>query len=374
MALKVISLVILAVQLITPILAKPNLIPSDESKLDDWIDHNMKAYEKDKGNVSETINNKVTLDKVLTAAENAVKIVKVRKDGMGDFKTITDAVKSIPSGNTGRVIVWIGGGVYRERITVDRSKSFVTFYGDEDNVPVITFDGTAQKFGTWNSATVAVESHYFVAANIAFVNSAPKPKGKLNGEQAVALRISGDKAAFHNCKFIGFQDTLCDDKGRHLFRDCYIEGTVDFIFGNGQSLYLNTTIRSVAKQTGVITAQARTMVSENSGFTFVHCKIIAEGDTYLGRAWKDMPRVIFAYTYMGPHIDVNGWSNGMWPIQAQAKKDVYYGEYKCMGPGANTSGRVKYAKMLTDEEIKPFMSMTFIQGNKWLIQPPNLKR
>ncbi|XP_062087065.1 putative pectinesterase 63 [Humulus lupulus] len=375
MALKVILFVagvVLALQVITTS-AETSFIPSEQSKLDGWIDHNMRAYEKDKTTLSETINNKLTLDKQLTAAEHAVKVIKVSQDGKGDFKTITDAVKSIPSGNTGRVIVWIGGGVYREHIMVDRTKPFVTLYGDEDNVPVITFDGTAEKFGTWNSATVAVESDYFVAANVAFVNSSPMPKGKLNGEQAVAMRISGDKAAFHNCKFVGFQDTLCDDKGRHFFRDCYVEGTVDFIFGNGQSLYLNTTIKSLATQTGVITAQARQRVSEESGFTFVHCNIIANGDTYLGRAWKEMPRVVFAYTYMGNHIDANGWSNGMWPIQAQGNKDVYYGEYKCMGPGASTSGRAKYAKILTDEQIKPFMSMTFIQGNKWLIQPPNLK-
>ncbi|KAF4380946.1 hypothetical protein F8388_011868, partial [Cannabis sativa] len=350
--------IIMALEVITTS-AKQSSIPSEQSKLDDWIDHNMRAYEKDKTVLSEIINNELTLDKALTAAEHAVRVVKVSQDGKGDFNTITDAVNSIPSGNTGRVVVWISGGVYREHIMIDRTKPFVTLYGDEDNVPVITFDGTAEKFGTWNSATVAVESDYFVAANIQFVNSSPLPKGKLNGEQAVAMRISGDKAAFHNCKFVGFQDTLCDDKGRHFFRDCY-----------------NTTIKSVATLTGVITAQARAKVSEKSGFTFVHCNIIASGDTYLGRAWKDMPRVIFAYTYMGNNIDANGWSNGMWPIEAQGdnNKDVFYGEYKCMGPGASTSKRVKYAKILSDEEIKPFMSMTFIQGNKWLIQPPNLKR
>lgn len=68
-------------------------------------------------------------------------------------------------------------------------------------------------------------------------NSSPKPDPKKSDGQAVAMRISGDKAAFHNCKFIGFQDTLCDDQGRHLFENCYIEGTVDFIFGNGKSIY-----------------------------------------------------------------------------------------------------------------------------------------
>lgn len=71
------------------------------------------------------------------------------------------------------------------------------------------------------------------------------PDGKREGAQAVAMRISGDKAAFYNCKFIGYQDTLCDDKGKHIFSDCYIQGTVDFIFGNGQSLYLVISHRSL---------------------------------------------------------------------------------------------------------------------------------
>ncbi|KAF4369935.1 hypothetical protein G4B88_016096 [Cannabis sativa] len=178
--------IIMALEVITTS-AKQSSIPSEQSKLDDWIDHNMRAYEKDKTDLSETINNKLTLDKALTAAEHAVRVVKVSQDGKGDFNTITDAVNSIPSGNTGRVVVWISGGVYCEHIMIDRTKPFVTLYGDEDNVP----------------------------------NSSPLPKGKLNGEQAVAMRISGDKAAFHNCKFVGFQDTLCDDKGRHFFSDCY---------------------------------------------------------------------------------------------------------------------------------------------------------
>lgn len=68
-------------------------------------------------------------------------------------------------------------------------------------------------------------------------NTAPRPRVGKENAQAVAMRISGDKAAFFNCKFHGFQDTLCDDKGRHFFKDCFIRGTVDFIFGYGRSLY-----------------------------------------------------------------------------------------------------------------------------------------
>lgn len=180
------------------------------------------------------------------------------------------------------------------------------------------------------------------------------PDGQKVGEQAVAMRISGDKAAFHNCKFIGFQDTLCDDKGMHFFKDCYIQGTVDFIFGNGKSLYLvvfffhffsfliktivlksstpqyiyiiiilfyvqNTTIQSVAKNVGVITAQAREIVGDDSGFTFLYCNLTGAGNstTYLGRAWKIRPRVIFAFTYMGTIIHSEGWSNNNHPERSQ---------------------------------------------------------
>ncbi|KAH9804802.1 putative pectinesterase 63 [Citrus sinensis] len=343
---------------ITTVLGHPKQIPLDASKLEAWIGENMREFTERKAQLAQGKNDTV-VDHVLAAAEDGFRVITVRKDGRGDFKTITDAVKSIPSGNTRRVV----------KITVERSKDFVTFFGDPFDMPKIVFNGTALHFGTVNSATVAVESDYFVAANVAFVNSAPMPDGKRLGAQAVAMRISGDKAAFHNCKFIGYQDTLCDDKGRHFFKDCYIQGTVDFIFGNGKSLYLRTTIVSVANGLGVITAQAREQVNDDSGFTFVHCNITGSGDTYLGRAWKERPRVLFAYTYMGTLINSQGWAAGE---HSQSHKTVYYGEYKCMGPGASSSGRVKFAKLLSEAEAKPFLSMTYLNGNKWLLPLPNL--
>jgi pectinesterase len=70
-----------------------------------------------------------------------------------------------------------------------------------------------------------------------------------------------------------------------------------------------TTINSVAKGLGTITAQGREDASDDSGFVFIHCKIQGTGDTYLGRAWRKMPRVVFAYTEMGSLIDKEGWSD-----------------------------------------------------------------
>lgn len=109
-----------------------------------------------------------------SSLNSAVRIVRVRRDGTGDFRTVTEAVNSIPSGNKRRVVVWIGIGEYREKITVDRSKPFVTFYGernesDTHTMPIITYHATALRYGTVDSATVAVDSDYFVAVNVAFV-------------------------------------------------------------------------------------------------------------------------------------------------------------------------------------------------------------
>ncbi|XP_041009413.1 putative pectinesterase 63 [Juglans microcarpa x Juglans regia] len=352
---------LLVLQLVPTALCHANqTVASDpESNLDAWIALNMKEYEEAS---KHTLFNNALIASLSKASR---KIIKVRKDGAGDFKTVTDAVESIPSGNTDRVIIYIAGGTYKEKVVVDRSKPFVTFYGQPGNMPTITYDGTAKKYGTWKSATVAIESDNFMAVNIIFVNSSPKPDPRKSDGQAVALRISGDMAAFYSCRFIGFQDTLCDDRGRHLFQSCYIEGSVDFIFGNGKSLYRDTTIKSVAEKLGVIAAQDMNGKSGDSGFVFVHCKIQGTGDMYLGRAWKETSRVVFAYTYMGSNINSGGW------MKSQHQKNVFYGEYQCSGPGSSASNR-KFGKTLSDDQVKPFLSTTFIGGNQWLVPVPKI--
>lgn len=161
-ALAVIQLIII---LPAAVVARTKPIPAEPSKLDEWIENNMKEYHERKANDTGV----KALDKRLAMAEDAVRLITVRPDGRGNFTTITAAIESIPAGNTARVIVWIAGGIYREKITIDASRPFVTLYGQNGKMPVITFDGTASEFGTVQSATVAVESDYFVAVNIAFV-------------------------------------------------------------------------------------------------------------------------------------------------------------------------------------------------------------
>ncbi|XVF11322.1 hypothetical protein REPUB_Repub08aG0017300 [Reevesia pubescens] len=355
---------IFTILLLVPIVLSQNspLIPADKSQVNAWFNDNVKSASARTG----------TLDPALAKAEaEPPKVIKVKQGGGGDFDTITKAIESVPSGNAKRVIISIAPGSYREKITIDRNKPFITLYGDPKSMPTLTFDGTAKKYGTVDSATLIVMSDYFVAANIIITNSAPRPDGKMVGAQAVSLRISGDKAAFYNCKIIGFQDTLCDDRGNHFFKDCHIRGTVDFIFGSGTSLYLNTELYVDGdKGLTVITAQARESASEKTGYSFVHCSVTGTAvDAFLGRAWKTSPRVVFAYTDMGKVVNPAGWSDNLQPDRA---KTVFYGEYKCIGQGADPSARAKFTKQLTNAEAQPFLGLDFIAGTKWLLPPPKV--
>ncbi|KAH0942800.1 hypothetical protein HID58_002437 [Brassica napus] len=221
----------------------------------------------------------------------------VRQNGRGDFKTLTEAINSVPVGNKERVIIKLGHGEYKEKVTIDRNKPFITLYGNPNAMPVLTFDGTAVEYGTVDSATLIVLSDYFMAINI------------IVKEQALSMRISGNKATFYNCKLYGYQDTICDDTGNHFFKDCYIEGTFDFIFGSGRSLYLSTQLNVVGDGLRVITAHAGKSTEEKSGYSFVHCKVTGTGTgIYLGRAWMSHPKVVYAYTDMSKRCSMESIS------------------------------------------------------------------
>ncbi|CAL5322869.1 unnamed protein product [Camellia sinensis] len=351
---------VVAVLLTIPIVFSNDMvpIPPNQAQVNSWFQSNVQPYMSRKG----------TLDPALVAAEAGAKIIKVKKGGGGDFKTVTDAVNSIPSGNKNRVIVWIGGGNYSEKIKIDRSRQFVTFYGSPNDVPTLIYGGTAAQYGTVDSATLIVESDYFSAVNVKIVNSAPRPDGKRKGAQALALRMSGDKGSFYNCRIYGFQDTVCDDRGNHFFKDCYIEGTVDFIFGSGTSLYLNSELRVIpGDPVAMITAQARKSDAEDNAYSFVHCKVTGTGrHAFLGRAWMPYAKVVYVYTDMSDVVQPQGWSDNFHP---EHDKTVYFGEHKCSGPGSTSTNRAKFSKQLSYEEVKPFITLAFIKGSKWLLPP-----
>ncbi|KAE8703481.1 Pectinesterase isoform 2 [Hibiscus syriacus] len=276
----------------------------------------------------------------LGKVETEPKIIKVKQGGGGDFATVMKAIDSVPA--------------------------------DSKNMPNLMFDATVKEYGIVGSATLTTLSNYFVGAYLTIANSAPKHDGKRAGAQAVALRVSGDRSAFYGCNKFSFQDTLCDDRGNHFFKDCYIRGTVDFILEVGNLyIWLDSEIFvEIDPKLTVITAQARESSSEDIGYSFVHGKITGTANgSFLVRAWKSSPRVVYVYTKMTNVVNPAGWSH---EIQPERAKTVYHGEYKWTGVGAYSSGREPFAKQLTQKEAEPFLSLDYVNATKWLLPAPKI--
>ncbi|PKA64169.1 putative pectinesterase 68 [Apostasia shenzhenica] len=299
------------------------------------------------------------------------RVVVVDANGSGDFLSVQEAVDSVPENNTMQVILQINPGHYVEKVVVPASKPFITFQGSGKDLTVIEWHDRAsdrgpngQQLRTYHTASVTVLSNYFVARNISFRNSAPAPLPGMEGWQAAAFRISGDKAYFFDCGFYGAQDTLCDDSGRHYFKDCYIEGSIDFIFGNGRSMYKNCWLHSIANRFGSIAAQDRHSPCEQTGFAFVDCRVTGTGKLYVGRAMGQYSRIVFAYTYFEDVVAPGGWDD--WDHNGTKKKTVFFGVYRCWGPGADSVRRASWARELDDDEARPFLVKSFVNGRHWL--------
>lgn len=285
--------------------------------------------------------------------------VVVAPDGTGSFRTVQSAIDHAldrgPLRPEQRLIIEIRPGTYHERVTIPQDRPRVTLRGTDATTTVITFNAGAKDVGgTFFSSTVDVEGAEFEAANITFENTYG------TGTQAVAISIHSDRAAFSKCRFVGWQDTLYAASGRQFFRDCLIEGHVDFIFGNAAAVFENCEIHS--RGPGYITAQSRLTPDSNTGFVFFHCRLTgqkADEGVYLGRPWRAYSRVVFLNCYLGEQIRPEGWSD--WNNTGRSKT-AWYGEYGSEGPGAKQGERVPWAHQLSEAEVKELQPDVFLRG------------
>ncbi|XP_073142452.1 pectinesterase 3 [Henckelia pumila] len=309
-------------------------------------------------------------DRRLLQQSNPKPDLTVAKDGSGDVTSLKAAVAKIPKKSTTRFVIYVKAGIYVENLVLDKSYTNLMIYGDGKSLSIISgsknfVDGTP----TFSTATVGVAGKGFIARDIGFRNTAGPAK-----HQAVAFRSGSDQSVFYRCSFNAFQDTLYSHSNRQFYRDCDIIGTVDFIFGNSAVVFQNCNIfprQPMSNQFVTITAQGKVDQNQNTGISIQRCKMSPydnlTAQTYLGRPWKAFATTVVMQTNIGGFLNPLGWAR--WVQNVDPPKTIFYAEYQNTGPGASTSGRVKWAgykPSLTPVEANKYNVQSFIQGGSWL--------
>jgi pectinesterase len=298
---------------------------------------------------------------VREAAGAPVELV-VAADGSAKYRTVQEAVMAVPAGTADSpVVIRIKPGTYRELVYVQREKRFFKFVGEDAAKTFITYDLNAnikgvdgKPIGTFRTPSVQIDADDFTAENITFENSAG-PVG-----QALAVRVDGDRVVFRDCRFLGWQDTILLNRGRHYFENCYIAGHVDFIFGAATAFFERCHIHAL--KDGYLTA-ASTPDNQAFGFVFSHCRITAETPavkTYLGRPWRAYSAVTFLDTEMPESVRPEGWHNWNFP---EREKTARYAEFGSTGPGAKTAARVPWARKLDKAAARAITPQKVLAGS-----------
>jgi pectin methylesterase-like acyl-CoA thioesterase len=302
--------------------------------------------------------------------------VTVAADGSGDFRTVQAAVDAAPAGG---IVIEIRPGTYRGLIHIDKPWIELRGLGASPQDVVLTYDlsnGTAGS-STAKSASTTITGDNFSAENLTFENSFSKSRELVPaGSQAVALRVTADRAVFRRVRFLGYQDTLyADGKGcqseqgpcqpsRQYFKDCYIEGNVDFIFGDALAFFENCELHALSHSVVMLTAQSKRYEGERGGYVFDHCRITAEAGArkiYLGRPWRSHASVVFLNTFMPAEVMPEGWLEWIHDDKPSLPT-VFYAEAGSTGPGANSSPRDPHAKHLTPAEAARFTVKQQLSG------------
>lgn len=303
--------------------------------------------------------------------------VKTGIEGTTEFPTIQMAMDHHPfagkgkGGRPGRVFIEIAPGIYHERVIVTQNHTNITFVGmgkSPSDVVITNSLNAKQAGGTFFTETVEINGDGFEADNLTFENTAG------NTGQAVAAAVRADRAIFKHCRFLGHQDTLFADYGRQYYVDSYIEGGVDFIFGNAAAVFDRNEIHANAR--GYLTAQSRTSPDQPTGYVILNSKVTSGIDESvvpagasitippqptisLGRPWRPFSRVVYINTELPAEVIPQGWN--LWGRTGETPQ-AYYAEFKSTGPGANPAARVPWSHQLIAAQAAQFKPNVFLAG------------
>jgi len=273
--------------------------------------------------------------------------ITVAQDGSGDFASIQEAINQCQSFPYEPITIFIRNGIYKEKIKVHEWNPNLRLIGESRDKTIITFDDYFDKIdlgrnSTFFTSTMLVEANDVLLKNLTIENSS----GEVG--QAIALSVTSTRVSVVNCKLLGNQDTLyASGIGKQFYKDCYIEGTVDFIFGSATAYFENCQLHS--KSDSFVTASSTPKAVE-FGFVFNNSRITSAENVskvYLGRPWRIYAKTVFLNCDLGAHIVPEGWQNWSKP---EAEKNAFYAEFQNRGAGSKFASRVKWSHQLSRSE------------------------
>ncbi len=291
------------------------------------------------------------------------------------YPTVQAAVDAVPEGNDGAVTIAVAPGTYREKVFIPAKKPNIVLQGTgrDRSDTLIVFDTPAEYGGSTGSATVRIAANDVTARNLTFSNDFDEAAHELKGEQALAMKTTGDRIVFENAGFLGNQDTLMTDSpklttlSRVYLRDCYIEGDVDFIYGRASTVIEHSLIRALNRgsttNNGWITA-ASTWTGNPYGFLITRSKIVSDapdGSFHLGRPWHPggepaaVAQVLIRDSWLPAAIKAAPWTD----MSGFSWKDVRFTEYRNYGPGAAVTAD---RPQMSDEAARSHTVSDYLKG------------
>lgn len=234
----------------------------------------------------------------------------------------------------------IGAGAGKSTIVYDDYANKL----DEQGRELVTFR-------TWTVAVCADDIHM---SGLTISNTAGNPSVK---GQEVALTVYGDRFLMEDCSLESTQDTLFvgplpqdlierydgflpdllrqDRLLSQRFNRCRISGSIDFIFGCGDSVFTDCEIRSVfdGRNVGFVAAPAHAL-SQEKGLCFMNCNFtcdddVPSGSVFLARPWRDYGLASFIDCTYDRHIAPAGFDP--WRDSGRDKTARFFERPLCAG-------------------------------------------
>ncbi|KAH7309880.1 pectinesterase [Stachybotrys elegans] len=293
----------------------------------------------------------------------------------GEYGSVSSAVAALPADGK-ECTIFIKAGSYEEQVSITRAGK-VTLRGETDFANDFTQNKVLIKFSRGVSTSLGQNEQTPVMNwkntagdgldlyNLNFTNTYPQT----SNTAALAADFFGTKMAAYGCAFSGFQDTLLVNQGVQVFSNCYVDGSVDFIWGYSKAYFHQCYIASNTAG-AYITAQNRPNPSWAGGFVFDRSVITytpsltTYGTTYLGRPWSQYAITVYMNSFLDKHIAPEGWA--VWQTSNPQTSNVLFGEYKNIGPGNWTNSRASFASQLTDAQASQYSLASFIGDATWL--------